>query len=143
VIAWLALRALPWRRILPVLVLLAVVGGLIAWHVHRVDKARAEGYALGKAEAKGRCEADTLTIQRREDKRAAENRARADRESALHEAERDALRQQLQEARDAARTALRRPIKCPASGLAVGDIILPGDALRSVRGAASSGLRAD
>jgi hypothetical protein len=116
------------------LAFLAAAGALIAWHVHRVDLARSEGYGRGKAEVTARCDADTILRERLERRRAEDNRARADRESAEHEAARAALAQDLKEARDASRKALRRPISCPAgSSVAVGDVVVPGDALRGLR----------
>jgi hypothetical protein len=122
-----------WAKIAAALVFITAVGALISWHVYRVDLARSEGYGRGKAEVTARCDADTILRERLERRRAEDNRAKADRESAEHEAARAALALQLKEARDASRKALRRPISCPDGTVAVGDVVVPGDALRLLK----------
>jgi ElaB/YqjD/DUF883 family membrane-anchored ribosome-binding protein len=126
------LRAVPWQAWAGA----AAIGG--AWWLHssRVDAA----HAAGKAEAEAAC-----TDARQEADRMA-SRARALRvETAAsagtaHEAVRAQITQRLQESRHVVRQALAAPVACPAAGrtLAVGDVVLPADALRGVRNAAGA-----
>jgi hypothetical protein len=70
-----ALRALPWGRIVPALLLLVAVGAGIAWHVHRVDTARAEGLARGRSEGKGKLDDAIIAAQSRAAQVEAQRRA--------------------------------------------------------------------
>jgi hypothetical protein len=123
------LRAVPWWA------WAAAAAIAAAWWLHssRVDAA----HAAGKAEADAEC-----TAARQEADRMA-SRARAQRvevaasASASHEAVRAQITHRLQESRHVVRQALAAPVACPAGrALAVGDVVLPADALRGVRNAA-------
>jgi hypothetical protein len=126
-----ALLALPWAKIIAGVALAAAIGGALVWHASKVDA------ALARARTEVRAEW-AAAEQAREDaeiRRAADNRARAEQAAAELEAARTARARELQEARDAARKALRRPIHCPAGqSVAVGDVVVPADALVQLRG---------
>jgi hypothetical protein len=125
------LRAVPWWAWAAG----ATIGA--AWWLHssRVDAA----HAAGKAEANAEC-----TAARQETDRLA-SRARALRvetaasASTAHEAVRAQITHRLQESRHVVRQALAAPVACPVGRtLAVGDVVLPADALRGVRNAAGA-----
>jgi hypothetical protein len=125
------LRTVPWQAWAGA----AAIGG--AWWLHssRVDAAYAAGKTAGDAEC---------TAARQETDRLA-SRARAQRietaasASTAHEAVRAQITQRLQESRHVVRQALAAPVACPAGrALAVGDVVLPADALRGVRNAAGA-----
>jgi hypothetical protein len=75
VIARAVIAALPWGRIAAAASLLAAVGAGIAWHVHRVDLARAEGHVRGRAEVQVQWDAATILAQRLAARATADQRA--------------------------------------------------------------------
>jgi hypothetical protein len=124
-------RAVPWQAWAGA----AAIGG--AWWLHssHVDAA----HAAGKAEANAEC-----TAARQETDRLA-SRARALRveaaasASTAHEADRVQITKRLEESRHVVRQALAAPVACPTGQpLAVGDVLVPADALRGVRDAAGA-----
>jgi hypothetical protein len=125
------LRAVPWQAWAAA----AAIGAAWWWHDGRVDAAYAAGEAAAGAEcAAARQETDRLA-----------SRARALRievaasASAGHEAVRAQITQRLPESRHAVRQALAAPVACPVGrALAVGDVVLPADALRGVRNAGAA-----
>jgi hypothetical protein len=125
------LRAVPWQAWAAA----AAIGG--AWWLHssRVDAAHAAGRAETEAECTAaRQETDRLANAARS--RRIETAASA---SASHEVARTQITQRLQESRHVVRQALAAPVACPAGrALAVGDVVLPADALRGVRNAAGA-----
>jgi hypothetical protein len=125
------LRAVPWQAWAAA----AVIGAAWWWLDGRLDAAHAAGKAGAEAEcAAARQETDRLA-----------NRARALRietaasASTAHEAVRAQITHRLQESRHVVRQALAAPVACPVGRtLAVGDVVLPADALRGVRNAAGA-----
>jgi beta-glucosidase-like glycosyl hydrolase len=125
------LRKVPWQAWAAA----AAIGALWWLHNSRVDAA----HAAGKAEADAAC-----TEARQEADRMA-SRARAVRietaasASAAHEIDRVQITKRLEESRHVVRQALAAPVACPiGSPLAVGDVLVPADALRGVRDAAGA-----
>jgi len=119
-----------WRFIAAVLLVLALLGALYAFGERR--------YAAGEDAANLRwktAEQERLDVER---ELRAENQRLANRSSASHEATRARIALDLTEARHALRNALSAPISCPAGPSAtVGDFVVPGAALWSVRRAAA------
>lgn len=112
------------------------------WYLAQLEHARDEG----RAEVQAQWDA----VERRRGEQIAADRERrvwtAIEQAKAHRALQAALDQSLTEARHALRNALSAPISCPAGQvLPLGDVVLPGAVLDSVRRAAASpaGQRAD
>lgn len=93
-----ALRLLPWRRIIPALAIFAVVGSVIAWHVHRVDLAREQGHEAGSAEVQAQWDRSDLDQQNLAARTFAERRK-------LEQERAAALMKEIENAQQAAETA--------------------------------------
>lgn len=77
---------------------------------------------------------------RQADAQLAAQRQEAARVAAEYEAQRAAIQRRLTRAHTDLRNALQRPISCPAGDPpAVGDVVIPADALRVLRDAAGGG----
>lgn len=78
--------------------------------------------------------------QRQADAQLAAQRQEAARVAAEYEAQRAAIQRRLARVSTDLRNALQRPISCPAGDPpAVGDVVIPADALRVLRDAAGGG----
>lgn len=66
--------ALPWTKFAAAGVVVAAFGGLVAWHVHRVDLAREQGTIAGRAEVQAKWDKETLDEQQFAARLAAERR---------------------------------------------------------------------
>ena len=115
-----------------VIAALAVAAALAASHWWAwTHGARAERLEWVEAQAEAQAKADAeLAAQRQE----------AARVAAEYEAQRAAIQRRLARVSTDLRNALQRPISCPAGDPpAVGDVVIPGDALRVLRDAAGGG----
>ena len=111
---------------------LAVAASLAASHWWAwTTGARTEHLEWVEAQAQAQAKADAeLAAQRQE----------AARVAAEYEAQRAAIQRRLTRAHTDLRNALQRPISCPAGDPpAVGDVVIPADALRVLRDAAGGG----